>query len=83
MIPLEYTNMLSAFTRQDEHDANPPHYSVTVSWGSRLEPRIVDVAELKVQVSDAFKLISCPAIAGIAVAIIDVIAYKVAKHYKV
>ncbi len=47
MIPLEYTDILSTLTRPDGRDANPPRYSVTVSWGSRLEPRVVDLVELK------------------------------------
>lgn len=47
MIPLEYTDILSTLARPDGRDANPPRYSVTVSWGNRLEPRVVDVVELK------------------------------------
>lgn len=47
MIPFEYVDMLSNLARPDRRDANPPRYSVNVSWGSRLEPRVVDVVELK------------------------------------
>ncbi|QBG36123.1 DUF4824 family protein [Litorilituus sediminis] len=47
MIPLEYTDILSTLARPDGRDANPPRYSVTVSWGNRLEPRVVDLVELK------------------------------------
>ena len=49
MIPLDYTDMLSNLVRPNRGNTNPPRYSVTVSWGNRLEPRVVDVVEFKDQ----------------------------------
>ncbi len=46
MIPLEYVEVLSKLKRIGRQDIVAPRYSVDISWGSRIEPWVVDVKGL-------------------------------------
>lgn len=46
MVPTEHVEVLSKLKRINRQDLTPPRYAVDISWGSRLEPWVVDVKEL-------------------------------------
>lgn len=46
MVPFEFAEVMSNLKRVDRRDITPPRYAVDVSWGSRLEPWIIDVKGL-------------------------------------
>jgi len=47
MVPLEHTEVMSNLKRANRRDITPPRYTVDVSWGSRLEPWIINTNKLE------------------------------------
>ncbi|MCJ8319517.1 MAG: DUF4824 family protein [Colwellia sp.] len=47
MVPLEYVEALSNLKRDDRRDITPPRYAVDISWGSRLEPWIMNTNKIE------------------------------------